>query len=97
DTQSAGTSRPSLNWSGSSTSNRRHLLLIRRLAISGERNVLFRACRQRFFRHKMFARLERAPREAAEKEPQRPLFGLTIRKRNGHHCLNSSVTNRSRR
>jgi hypothetical protein len=35
-----GTSRPSLNWRGSSTSNRRHLLLIGCLSLDGKLNVL---------------------------------------------------------
>ena len=35
----AATCRPSLNWRGSSTSNRRHLLLISRLALDGEGDV----------------------------------------------------------
>jgi hypothetical protein len=75
---SSGTSRPSLNWSGSSTSNRRHLLLIARLALYDEWVICLRQSLQSGFGNQMLPALEHAPGKAAEQEPQRLALGLAI-------------------
>lgn len=57
---------PSLNWRGSKTSYRRHLLLIRRFALDGKWNVLLSEGFQSSLRHKMFAGLKHVARESAD-------------------------------
>src|SRR5262245_55082103 len=69
-----GTSRPSSNWSGSSASNRRHLLLIARLALDGERNVLVGQRLQGRFGDDVLPGAEHATRKTAEQEGQRSLL-----------------------
>src|SRR3972149_1332288 len=88
---SAGTSRPSLNWSGSSTSNRRHLLLIGCLALNGEGDVLVGERLKCRLRNQVLARCGDPTGEATQQEPERALLGLAVRECDGHHTLLQSV------
>jgi hypothetical protein len=82
---SSGTSRPSLNWSGSSTSNRRHLLLIACLALYDKWNVRLRQRLQRRLRHQMLAPLKHATGKAAQQKAKRLSFSRAILKLNPNH------------
>src|ERR687887_2520736 len=81
-------SRPSLNRRSSSTSNRRHLLLIRRLPLHGEWNVLIGEGFQGRFRHEVLTRAEHAPRKAAKQKGKCALFSFAVGKDDRHHVLN---------
>src|SRR5919198_3183866 len=87
-------SRPSLNRRSSSTSNRRHLLLIRRLPLHGEWNVLIGEGLQGRFGHEVLTRAEHAPRKAAKQKGQRALFGFTVGKDDRHHVLKPPTASR---
>src|SRR5262249_55089307 len=70
---------------GSSTSKRRHLLLISRLALNRERNVLIGERLQRSLRNQVLAGLEHPAGKTAKKEGQGSLLCLTIGKSHGDH------------
>src|SRR5207244_3925649 len=95
---SAGTSRPSLNWSGSSTSKgvpnrvvlrlgapRRHLLGIAGLPRDGERDVLLGERLQGRVGDEVLAGLEDAAGEAAEEKGQSLPLGGAVLEGDDHH------------
>ena len=68
------TASPSLNWSGSRTSNRRQLLLIGGLAFDGKRDVLVAQGLQRGLGHQVFSRSQDVAGKAAQQRTPRPVF-----------------------
>src|ERR1022692_493106 len=82
---SAGTSRPSLNWVGSSTSKRRNLLRIRRLSLHSEGNVIVGKRRQRRLGNQDLAGLQRLAGEPAEQKSERFLSRGFVWERQDNH------------
>src|SRR3990172_150595 len=75
----------SLNWRGSSTSNRRHLLLIGCLSLDGKWNILVGQRFQGGLGNQMLARTEDPARKAPEQKRQRSLLGFSVGERDRHH------------
>src|SRR5271163_4630027 len=86
---SSGTSRPSLNRVGSSTSKRRNLFLIGRLSLHRKGDVLVRKSRQRALRDDEFSRFQGLAGEPPEEEPQRLFSRRIVRKRDDDHDQSS--------
>src|SRR5208283_6222755 len=82
---SGGTSRPSLNWRGSSTSNRRQLLLIGGFSLDFKWDVLVGERFQSRFGNQMLARTKDPAGKTSEQKGQCPLFRLAVRECNRHH------------
>src|SRR5262249_33598332 len=87
---SGGTSRPSLNWRGRSTSYRRHLLLIARLALNGERDVLVGERFQSRFGHEVLPGADHATRETAEQVGQCALLRIPVGEHDRYHRTDTS-------
>src|SRR4051812_6206948 len=82
---SGGTSRASLNWSGSSTSNRRHLLLIAGLALHRERDPMVCERLERRFGHQMLPGLKHTSPKPPQQESQCFPLGLAVWKLDDDH------------
>lgn len=83
---SSGTSRPSLNWSGSSTSNRCHLLLISRLTLHFKWDAFVRERFHRRLGYEMLATFEDAARETSQQKAESFPFRGAVFENDADHC-----------
>src|SRR5262245_19196539 len=83
-TQSCGTGVPSLNWSGTVTSYRRHLV-ISCPTYHREGEILHRQRLERSLRHDYLAGAQGSPRKTPGEEAKRSFHQVAVRKLDGHH------------